>query len=236
MYKLTKSLPFMLLTITSHVTGAFAAELAADELTISMYRVMAALVEREDQRLGELSEMIFIEVTALSRLVGAMSGRGLVSRHRQENDERSLRINITAQGRALLRRLIPRAQYFEGVAIRGIASDKLTMMSDLLSEMLGNVEALRDHSVIERHALAGVPAHRGKIPRGTSSARSGRAGKPVAPPSPGQALGTAIPLAQARRRQEAKPDTEAYLAGNDAARQRGSRSAARPRRPAKTSP
>jgi len=102
MYKLTQSLPFMLYTITNHVTEAFSAELAEYRLTIAMYRVMAALLEREDQRLGELSEMIFIEITTLSRLVGAMTRRGLISRRRQQNDERSLRINLTADGRALL--------------------------------------------------------------------------------------------------------------------------------------
>ena len=84
MYKLTQTLPFMLYTITNHVTGAFSAELAEHRLTIAMYRVMAALLEQEDQSLGELSEMIFIEITTLSRLVGAMNRRGLVSRHRSE--------------------------------------------------------------------------------------------------------------------------------------------------------
>ncbi len=175
MYKLTKSLPFMLLTITSHVTGAFAAELAADDLTISMYRVMAALIEREDQRLGELSDMTFIELTALSRLIGTMSGRGLVSRHRQEKDERSLRINITAAGRGLLQRLIPRAQYYEGVAVRGIEDGKLGIMSDVLAAMLVNIEELKDHGGIERRSLSEMRARQGKASRAKGMAANGAA-------------------------------------------------------------
>ena len=149
MYKLTQTLPFMLYTITNHVTGAFSLELAEYRLTIAMYRVMAALLEQEDQNLGELSEMIFIEITTLSRLVGAMNRRGLVSRHRQQNDERSLRINLTSEGRALLERLIPRAQYYERLAIRRLDKQSVKTLANTLSLMLVNVSELRKAMVIE---------------------------------------------------------------------------------------
>jgi len=78
MYRLTDTLPYMLYTISNHLADTFAAELDEHGLTISMYRVLAALFEKEDQRLNELSAMIYIETSTLSRLVGAMSARGLV--------------------------------------------------------------------------------------------------------------------------------------------------------------
>ncbi len=196
MYKLTKSLPFMLLTITSRVTSAFAVELAEDRLTIPMYRVMAALIEREDQRLGELSEMIFMEITALSRLIGAMSSRGLVSRHRQEKDERSLRINITMQGRALVTKLIPRARHFEGIAVRGIEDAELELLSELLSKILVNVEELRD-PVVERRTLLEMPAHR-------AQSWLDRSGEQVATSTPDRVVGTMDVPAGARGRKKAK--------------------------------
>jgi DNA-binding MarR family transcriptional regulator len=156
MYKLTQTLPFMLYTITNHVTGAFSAELAEHRLTIAMYRVMAALLEQEDQSLGELSEMIFIEITTLSRLVGAMNRRGLVSRHRQQNDERSLRINLTSEGRTLLERLIPRAQYYERIAIQGIDKQSVKSLANTLSLMLLNVSELRNATLVKPVPDAGT--------------------------------------------------------------------------------
>jgi MarR family transcriptional regulator, organic hydroperoxide resistance regulator len=149
MYKLTQTLPFMLYTLSNHVSGAFAIELAEHRLTIAMYRVMAALLEREDQRLGELSEMIFIEITTLSRLVGSMNRRGIVSRRRQVNDERSLRINLTAEGRALLERLIPRAQYYERLLTRNLDKQNIGTLGNILSLMLLNVSELRKMKMVE---------------------------------------------------------------------------------------
>ena len=196
MYELTKSLPFMLLTITGRVASAFAAELAEDRLTIPMYRVLAALIEREDQRLGELGEMIFMEITALSRLIGAMSHRGLVSRHRQEKDERSLSINVTVQGRALVTKLIPRARYFEAIAVRGIEDAQLELLSDLLSRILANVEDLRD-PVIEGRTLLEMPGHR-------SPSRPGRSAGQLATSTPDRVVGTMNPSAGARARKKVK--------------------------------
>lgn len=162
MYKLTQTLPFLLYSITNHVTGAFSVELAEYRLTIAMYRVMAALLEQEDQSLGELSEMIFIEITTLSRLVGAMNRRGLVSRHRQQNDERSLRINLTPEGRALLERLIPRAQYYERLIIRRIDKESIKGLADTLSLVLRNVSELRDATSVEPERDAGRAQSRKK--------------------------------------------------------------------------
>jgi DNA-binding MarR family transcriptional regulator len=119
-----------------------------------MYRVMAALLEREDQRLGELSEMIFIEITSLSRLISAMNRRELVSRRRQQNDERSLRINLTSEGRGLLEKLIPRAQYYERLAIRKLSKQNVGALAEILSLMLLNVSELRKTTTIVQGAEA----------------------------------------------------------------------------------
>src|SRR5580704_14073110 len=118
MYKLTDSLPYLLNTIGVCLGEAFSAELSDHQLTLPMFRVLAALLQREEQRLGELSQMIQMDVSTLSRLVGTMKTRRLVSRRRQENDERSVRINLTAEGRALIEQLVPRAVYYENLAVR----------------------------------------------------------------------------------------------------------------------
>ena len=58
MYKLTNSLPYMLNMIAARLGEAFSAELAEHRLTLPMFRVLAALLQREEQRSGELSQMI----------------------------------------------------------------------------------------------------------------------------------------------------------------------------------
>jgi DNA-binding MarR family transcriptional regulator len=136
---LTETLPYTLYTISTHLSGSFTVELEKQGLTISMYRVLAALLERESQRLGELSDMVFIELSTLSRLVGAMKLRGLVSRRRQQGDERSVTINLTDEGRVLLEQMIPWAQHYEKIAIGTIGLDKIETLRETLALMLENI-------------------------------------------------------------------------------------------------
>jgi DNA-binding MarR family transcriptional regulator len=146
MYKLTDSLPYMLNMIARHLGDAFSSELAEHELTLPMFRVLAALLQREEQRLGELSQMIQIEISTLSRLVGVMKTRRLVSRRRQQNDERSVRICLTAEGRVLIEKLVPRAVYYENLAVRNFPNDSLDALKSALRRIQDNVANLRGYS------------------------------------------------------------------------------------------
>ena len=146
MYKLTDSLPYMLNMIARHLGDAFSSELAEHELTLPMFRVLAALLQREEQRLGELSQMIQIEISTLSRLVGVMKARRLVSRRRQQNDERSVRICLTAEGRALIEKLVPRAVYYENLAVRNFPGGRIDALKSELRRMQDNVANLRGYA------------------------------------------------------------------------------------------
>jgi len=143
MFKLTDSLPYMLHMVAACLEEAFSSELADHQLTIPMYRVLAALLEREDQRLGELGEMTGIESSTLSRLIGTMKGRRLVSRRRQKNDERSLHIGLTPEGRILIERLVPRAVYYENLAVRNFDTASIDVLKDALHRMQENVAGLK---------------------------------------------------------------------------------------------
>jgi DNA-binding MarR family transcriptional regulator len=146
MYKLTNSLPYMLNMIAARLGEAFSAELAEHRLTLPMFRVLAALLQREEQRLGELGQMIQMDVSTLSRLVGTMKTRRLVSRRRQENDERSVRINLTAEGRTLIEKLVPRAVYYENLAVRDFAADKIDDLKSTLLKIQENVSDLQQYA------------------------------------------------------------------------------------------
>ena len=143
MYKLTESLPYMLNIIASCLEEAFSDELAEHQLTISMYRVLAALLEREDQRLGELGEMTRTESSTLSRLIGTMKSRRLVLRRRQKNDERSVQISLTPEGRALIERLAPRAVYYENLAVRNFDRSSVDALRGALHRMQENAAGLK---------------------------------------------------------------------------------------------
>ena len=169
MYRLTEAFPYLLNRVGVRMGELFARRLAGDGLTLPMYRVMAALWERGDRRLGELGEVTSIELSTLSRLVGTLSRRGLVSRRRPADNARAVEINLTAKGRALTGRLIPLAVHHETVGLRGLPPREVAALKRSLAKVLGNLDLL------ERE-LAAKPVPPG--PRPTPPPRN-RARRPV---------------------------------------------------------
>src|SRR3982750_2849285 len=110
----------------------FSRRIAGFGVTLPMYRVMAALWEQGDQRLGDLAAMTTIELSTLSRLIGEMKRRGLVSRTRLKDNGRTVAINLAPKGRSLVAELMPIAVHFEEVAVRNFrAKDVLELKAVL---------------------------------------------------------------------------------------------------------
>ena len=87
--------------------------------------------------------MTSIEMSTLSRPVGNMKRKGLVSRKRLEDNARTVAINLTAKGKALVEELIPIAMHFEEVAVRDFPRNDLSDLKITLVEIyesLGSLE------------------------------------------------------------------------------------------------
>ena len=98
MYRLTDAFPYLIARVGVRMAELFAKRLESFGVTLPMYRVMAALWQRGGQRLGDLSEMTSVEISTLSRLVGVMQRRGLLSRRRPDSNARTVEINLTKSG------------------------------------------------------------------------------------------------------------------------------------------
>ena len=141
--RFTDSLPYLLNRVGVRMGDLFSRELAAHDLTLPMYRVLAALSERGDQRLTDLSAMTTVELTTLSRLVAVMQTRHLVSRQRPDDNLRTVRIALTATGRTLAGKLMPRARHYEDVAMRGLDAIGITALKANLATIFDNLGAIQ---------------------------------------------------------------------------------------------
>lgn len=75
--------------------------LDALELTYPQYLVMVTLWEQDDQPVRSIGEKLFLESSTLTPLLKRLEAAGLVKRTRDPKDERSVRITLTAVGKAL---------------------------------------------------------------------------------------------------------------------------------------
>lgn len=152
-YKLTNSFPYLLNRVGVRIAELFDERIAMYGVTMPMYRVLAALRERPDQRLSDLSNMTTIEISTLSRLVGTMKRKGFVSRRRPEDNGRTVAINLTAKGRRLVDELIPIVVHFEEVAVRNRSAAEIQWLNRALAEAydcLNDIEAEIRGEVVTR--------------------------------------------------------------------------------------
>jgi DNA-binding MarR family transcriptional regulator len=121
----------------------FSRRIASFGVTLPMYRVLAALWEKEDQRLSDLATVTTAEISTLSRLVGEMKRKGLVTRSRLEDNGRTVAISLTSKGRSLVEELMPIAVHFEDVAVSSYSDEEISRLKDVFREIyerLGSIE------------------------------------------------------------------------------------------------
>jgi MarR family transcriptional regulator, organic hydroperoxide resistance regulator len=161
LYRLTYAFPYLLNRVGVRMGELFSRRIAGYDVSLPMYRVMAALWETPDQRLGDLAAMTSIEVSTLSRLIGTMKRKGLVSRTRLKDNARTVAINLTAKGKTLVEELIPIAMHFEDVAVRSFSSKEIAELKTTLSNIYDNLDTL-EPEIRDANAKASAKANGAK--------------------------------------------------------------------------
>lgn len=142
LYRLTDSFPYLLNRVGVRMGELYSQRIQSFGVTLPMYRVLASLWERGDRRLSDLSATTTIEISTLSRLVGAMKRKGLLSRRRLASNGRAVEINLTAKGRELAEQLIPIALHFEQVAIRNCDPGQVAWIKRALAQAYENLNEI----------------------------------------------------------------------------------------------
>lgn len=92
---------FALVTAARNVVSIYRPILEPLGLTHPQYLVMLALWEQSPRSLRELAEELSLEPATLSPLVKRLEGQGLVTKSRRDDDERTLAVDLTPDGRRL---------------------------------------------------------------------------------------------------------------------------------------
>ena len=98
---LERQVCFALVVAARSVLGVYRPVLEPMGLTHPQYLVMLALWGREPMSVRELSAALQLDAPTLSPLLKRLEAAGLVERRRLPEDQRSLAVSLTAQGRAL---------------------------------------------------------------------------------------------------------------------------------------
>jgi DNA-binding MarR family transcriptional regulator len=136
-------LPYLLNRAGARIATAFSEEVRPLGATLQTWRVLAALHERDGRRMGDLSETTSIEVSTLTRLVDNMEEKGLVARRRDAADARAVTLHAAPAGRRMTRIILPIAERYEKVALRGFSEAEATVLKTALRRLFDNMDGLR---------------------------------------------------------------------------------------------
>lgn len=141
-FDLEDFLPYLLNRAGTRIADSFAREARRHGVTLQMWRVLAALHQKDGQAVGGLAGMTSIDVSTLSRLLDQMQKRRLVTRKRSGQDQRSVAIHRTAAGEAVTERLIPVALTYERQAASGLDVRQEKVLKDMLRRLYANMKKL----------------------------------------------------------------------------------------------
>lgn len=108
-------------------------------LTHPQYLVMVALWQSEPLSVREVSQLLQLEPPSVSPVLKRLQQAGLIERHRDTTDERSVRLTLTAKGRDLREQAV--AVPLAIVDQIGMGVPDLEDLRSTLHELIGRAQA-----------------------------------------------------------------------------------------------
>ena len=136
---------FALHSASRAMTACYRQGLEELGLTYSQYAVMLVLWKQEAVSMGSLCEQLHLDSGTLSPLLKRLEKQGRVTRRRRPEDERTLEIACTDEGRALREKA--RAVQGEVERVTGLDGVELAALREQLNDLAGRLRtatALRE--------------------------------------------------------------------------------------------
>jgi len=129
----------------NRVLDPWASYLKGEGLTHGQYNVLRILRGARPEALscGEISERMISRDPDITRLLDRLDKRGLVERHRDEADRRSVRTRISPGGMDLLERLEVPANMVQGL-LAPLGRRRLEELNSLLAAVIEHAGSLSD--------------------------------------------------------------------------------------------
>jgi len=112
-------------------------------LTVTQWRVMAALGRFAPLTASEVGARIVMDKVAVSRAVAGLMKRGLIERATDRDDRRRASLRLSARGRAMHARIVPMAINYETRLYQALSRRERQVFDTLADRLFARAEALR---------------------------------------------------------------------------------------------
>lgn len=127
--------PYLAHRISSLMSSDIAPHLKEAGISLEMWRVLAVLSYVGDHNLVDLARATNVKTSTLSRLIGRMVDRKLVSRVRSQRDNRTVEVMLLDEGRKIVEFMTPHAYDIHDTAISGFSAEEAARLKSYLRRM-----------------------------------------------------------------------------------------------------
>lgn len=117
------------------ITTRLERHLEGENLTLTQLGVLEALLHKGPLSQRELGRKVLTSAGNMTDLIDKLEARDLVRRTRSPVDRRSVRVELTAGGRATIEELFPRHAAEIDASMRGLTPEELEDLSALLRKL-----------------------------------------------------------------------------------------------------
>lgn len=127
--------PYLMARVGSLMALSFAPHLEQAGITLHMWRVLVVLHFNGPLTLIDISRLTGVKTSTLSRLVGRMMEKRLLSRRRSREDARTVQISLRREGQVLFRKLWPEAAKSQEVVASPFSQAEIERFKEMLREI-----------------------------------------------------------------------------------------------------
>ncbi|MEQ8702005.1 MAG: MarR family transcriptional regulator [Bauldia litoralis] len=128
-------MPYLVARVGSLMAQSFAPPMEAAGITLDMWRVLMVLHFNGPLTLIEISRNTGVKTSTLSRLVGRMADKRLVTRRRSRQDARTVQISLRREGEAMFQDLWPAAAWSEDIVTAPFSAADVERLKAMLREI-----------------------------------------------------------------------------------------------------
>lgn len=133
-------LPYLLNRVVSLINAPIQRELKRQGMTMTHWRVLGFLCERDGLIISELAERTVTDQATLSRALDRLQERGLIRRQVVERDSRQTEVYLCTAGREQYESFLPLARAIEDWVLEDIDAAQLSALRQTLERMSGTLD------------------------------------------------------------------------------------------------
>jgi homoprotocatechuate degradation regulator HpaR len=136
-----RNLPLLLQQARERVISRFRPLLNAQRITEQQWRIVRLLLESGPLEPRQIGEACAISSPSLAGVLARMENLELIARQRFDNDQRRVRVSLTARSRALAERLAPPIEAAYALIEARIGAEFTERMYAMLDHLIATLDA-----------------------------------------------------------------------------------------------